>query len=346
VKKKMESEWIKRYIHAVGKEFSEPQRSEIEKEIRLLIDDMLDARTADRSVTDEDIKAVLSELGNPELMADKYRDRKRYLIGPEIFPSYISILKLVGMALGIAMVVLFAMQVLITPDRILQVFVSTLTTALSAVMQGFAWVTLGFAVAERLRPADAKLDLDEPKEWKVSDLPELPETRYRIPRAEAIWSITFALIFGMIFTFGAHLLGAWFIVVGQPMMVVPVFDVQVFLSYLPYLWGLILFDIALEIGKYHYGRWTVLLAGVELINHICHLAVGLMMFSNPLIWNPNFMSQLAQAANFSSSTAAYESIQMVWYWFTTYTTYMVGLVYGINLLLDGLKIFRMTRRID
>jgi hypothetical protein len=342
----MESNWIERYVYAVGREFSEPHRAEIEKEIRLLIADMLDARTVGRTATDEDMQAVLTELGSPVLMADKYRDRKRYLIGPEIFPSYISILKLVGMALGIAMTVLFVMQVLITPDRILQVFVTTLSTAFSAIMQGFAWVTIGFAVAERLRPADAKLDLDEPKEWKVADLPELPETKYRIPRAEPIWSITFALIFGMIFTFGAHLLGAWFIVAGQPMTVVPVFDVQVFLSYLPYLWALILFDIVLEIGKYHYGRWTVQLAGLELINHMVHLAVGVMMFSNPLIWNPNFMPQLAQAANFASSTAAYESIQMVWHWFTTYTTYMVGLVYGINLLLDGLKIFRMSRRID
>lgn len=342
----MSTDWIERYVYAIGREFSEPQRTDIEKEIRGLIADMLDSRLDGRAASDEDVQAVLTELGNPSLLADRYRDRKRYLIGPQLYASYLNILKIVAGAISISMVVLFVIQILTAPDAILKSFVSTLSTWFSALFQGFAWVTIGFAATERMKPSVTGIDLQDGEDWKLRDLPELPETKNRIPRAEPIWGITFLAIFAIIVTFGPHLLGIWFIDAGKPFALVPFFDIAVFKSYLPYIWASILIDLGLEIAKYYYGRWTIRLSIAELANNLIHLAIGVFMFSNPLLWNQNFLAGLVQNRLFGIGSDPYLSQQLVWNWVTTYIVYLIVMAYGLNLILNGIKIFKMIRRTD
>lgn len=340
----MDSEWINRYVYAVGREFNEPQRSDIEKEVRGLIADMLDARTNGQAATQKDVDLVLTELGNPRMLADKYRDHKRYLIGPEIYPSYLRIIQLVWGALSISMVVLFVIQTLATPSEILKVLVSTLTTYLAGCVQAFAWVTVFFAVAERIKPDQVKIDLDHEHDWKLTDLPEVPETKYLIPRYEPVVGITFALIFGILFTFGIQLFGIWFFPKSGDLTIVPFFTESVFRSYLPLIWGLVLFDVALEISKFHLECWTIKLTLLDLLNQIVHLMAGLVMFSNPHIWNQNFIQQLTQVNMFPTSPMAIPSMERVWMLVTGNFVLMIGLIYGLTILLRGLKIYRMWRQ--
>jgi hypothetical protein len=207
-------------------------------------------------------------------------------------------------------------------------------------------VTLGFAITERYQIGKVKIDLDEEREWKLSDLPELPETLRRIPRYEPLWSIGIGLVFGILMTVAIRFFGIWFMEGSRTITVVPFFSETVFRSFLPYIWALILFDIAVEFTKYTKGAWTIRLAGLDILNHICHLAIGLFMFSNPHIWNPDFMQQLAQAGMFTAHGQAYNAFEMVWGWATNYTVLMLGMVFGLILLLDAIKVFRMVRRME
>jgi uncharacterized membrane protein len=68
-------EKLERYIYAVTKKLPEKQRGDIEKELRSLIGDMLADRVGENEASSDDMEAVLIELGNPNELADQYREK-------------------------------------------------------------------------------------------------------------------------------------------------------------------------------------------------------------------------------------------------------------------------------
>ena len=79
---------INRYIYAVTRELPEKSRKEIANELKELIDDMLGGMNQAMSA-EEKIEQVLRELGNPKELANRYRGKSRYLIGPKYFDKYL-----------------------------------------------------------------------------------------------------------------------------------------------------------------------------------------------------------------------------------------------------------------
>jgi HAAS domain-containing protein len=76
---------IDRYIAEVGRHLPEKDRSDIEAEIRSMVEDMLDERSERRHQTgnpvdDKVITKILEQLGDPRLLAARYAPPKRYLI--------------------------------------------------------------------------------------------------------------------------------------------------------------------------------------------------------------------------------------------------------------------------
>src|SRR5688572_5010350 len=85
---------INRYIAEVGRHLPEKDRSDIEAEIRSMIEDMLEERGHTSASADERaVTETLEQLGDPKLLAYKYAPPKRYLIGPEWYEGYIKILQ-------------------------------------------------------------------------------------------------------------------------------------------------------------------------------------------------------------------------------------------------------------
>ena len=80
-------EMTRRYIWAVVKHLPAKGRSDIETELKGLIEDMLAERTGGGRPTPKDLDVVLAELGAPYELAQKYIAQDRYLIGPELFPK-------------------------------------------------------------------------------------------------------------------------------------------------------------------------------------------------------------------------------------------------------------------
>ena len=79
---------IERYIYAVTRELPEQYRAEIADELEALINDLLTGM--DMDVPEErKVEAVLRELGNPKELANRYRGKERYLIGPKLFEQYL-----------------------------------------------------------------------------------------------------------------------------------------------------------------------------------------------------------------------------------------------------------------
>lgn len=84
---------IDRYIDTAMRTVPERQRTDLAAELRERITDELEARVAAGERRDDVERAVLTELGDPELLAAAYTDRPLRLIGPRYYLDWWRLLK-------------------------------------------------------------------------------------------------------------------------------------------------------------------------------------------------------------------------------------------------------------
>ncbi len=289
---------IERYFYQVVRRLPPGQREDIKKELQGLIEDMLSERTD--NPTKEDIDAVLMELGRPWELANKYRDSKRYLIGPQYYEFYIFILKIVLGATAFGMIIAMTVSLVTSPPTdIVSGIADFLGSIIMALLQAFAWLTFGFAMAERY--SDKKINFKFPDDkWKPSDLPPVPVEKATIRRSEPIAGIIFTLIVMIIFNVAPQILSVY--VAGEELTVVPIFNLEIWPSIISVFNTLFVLGIAKEFVRLLFGRYNMTLAiSVTLIN-IVSLVMAVLLFTNPAIWNPDFVSTLTSIHAFGMSS--------------------------------------------
>ncbi len=185
-----------RYIYAVVKRMPHKVRADISRELGTLIDDMLEARCGEDAPTEKDLRVVLTELGTPSELYEKYNpDAGKALIGEAYFPFYKKLLKIVGcaiaggMAVGYFMAVLFEVKELFWWQWLGNFLLSTWNAELSA----FAIVTIVFCIAQKkgVRIGQHHDSLD--------DLPAVPKNKNRISKGDCIADIVLTLVFLVFF---------------------------------------------------------------------------------------------------------------------------------------------------
>lgn len=278
---------IDRYIYAVARKLPQKQRADIEKEIRTLIDDMLEEYPEELS-EEAKISKVLLKLGDPEKLADNYREAKRYLIGPQLYDNYIFMLKIVSYAIllgiSIATVVGGFFDSTINPAKVITSYIATLVGALT---QGFAWVTIGFAATEYYG-VDLK-DKDFAKgEWSLSALPQIPEKEQLISRVGSAFGILFGTVFASIFYFAPQVFAAYL----RSGDYIPLFDLAVLSRYKYLIILVFILGILKEIFKLIEGRWSLRLAVALTVLSVASLVFSLALFTAPGLWNEAFLSTI------------------------------------------------------
>lgn len=157
-----------RYVWAVARLLPEHQRGDIERELRELIAETVDDRADDAALRSsrEVEHEVLAELGDPSAMASRYTDRPRSLVGREVFPEYLRILRLV-FAIAVPIVTGMAVLGTVLDDGADagDVVGAAIGAAFNSGIQVAFWVTLVYAFAERWKA-------DNP--WTPDQLPALP----------------------------------------------------------------------------------------------------------------------------------------------------------------------------
>lgn len=199
-------EMVDRYIYAVTQKLPQAQRKDIDNELRGLIEDMLEERVGSESLKASDVKEVLLELGSPRNLADKYRDAKKYLIGPELFDTYILILKVVLTVVGASIGVGFVIQAILNPVLILDHFIDMIVSLVTGLPMAFGWTTFSFAMGELvgIKQRDLKT-----QEWNPSDLPPIPDEKRQIKRGESIFGIVIYAIIIVFLAFSSKYFGIW-----------------------------------------------------------------------------------------------------------------------------------------
>ena len=170
-----------RYVAATLRGIPEKQRADVDRELRSSIADALEDHVAngeDRAAAEV---AVLEELGDPTRLASGMTGRPLYLVGPELFPAYRYVLFLL-LAIVVPIVGIVEAAVEIGSGAgIGSALLEGIGGALSVGVHLAFWVTLAFAIVERLDPATwRREDLKDLKvltaPWKVEYLPELPSS--------------------------------------------------------------------------------------------------------------------------------------------------------------------------
>jgi len=338
----MEMELIERYIYAVTYRLHEKQRKDIEQELRGLIEDMLDDRLQGRAPSRKDVEEVLQELGNPRLLADQYRGYKRYLISPEMFPFYLTVMKIVLASIGLGMFVAFCVQSIMNPASVLDHFVNSLVTFLNGCLQGFAWVTIIFGLIEY---AGVKKDvLNRSVAWKPADLPELPDHQSQIKRSDPIASIIFTILFAVLISFSFDLLGIWRFQDGESASVVPFFNESVMQGFLPFIWIVLALTLLKDCIKLITRKWSVKLLSFDIIISLASLVLLLFMFSDTSIWNNSFMEQIEQIAHIPRNSEDYESLLAIWNASKSVTVYAAVIVMLFAIGSSAYKMFRLIKK--
>ena len=321
---------IERYIYAVVKRLPASRRAEVEAKLRERIAERTRSTTgdnarddnsradgvdsiqdnaaeparvdADRSADAEDLRRVLSEMGDPVAVADEFRGRERALIGSALYETYIFVLKIVLAAVGIGMLIASAIQVAQgdlggrdVVEQVWSTFASILGNIWNGLLSSFAVVTIVFALVEHYSSnEDLKKMERELHEghlpWSPDSLPAVPIEKLRIKRSDPIVAIVFSLIFLVIINTMPELIGLYR--QGSNGLQITGFVGDGFIRYIPWISVVVVLGIALEILKLAYGRWNWLQVVAGLLQNAFSFVVTMRVIRDPEFIDPRFIIEV------------------------------------------------------
>ncbi|MED3835404.1 HAAS signaling domain-containing protein [Peribacillus frigoritolerans] len=287
-------ELIELYIQEVTRRLPEKNRADIALELQSTIEDMLPD-----DHTEQDVKAVLLKLGDPVTLASGYRDRPMHLIGPRYYDVYISLLKMI---LPIAAVISLIALVGDNPFRdtgntvmeaILKIIGKGISSIISTGIQVFFWLTLSFAILERLDTSKDQLPVTKDlKPWTPENLKDIPNISKikAVPMIEVFASLLGLSVFAALYFNAANLLGVYEKRNGSLIFVTPSFNQDVLNSYWLLVSCVIIIGMLLTIYKLFLGRWTLKLAFFHAIYQLLYTLAFIIIISNPDLLNPEFLA--------------------------------------------------------
>jgi hypothetical protein len=293
---------VDRYIAEVGKNLPRKSRLDIEAEIISALEDMLAERSqkTGRPVDEQMTVDVLKEYGPPRKVAASYQP-ERYVIGPHLFPGFISVVQVVlPIVAAVALV-----KIGISLGQIALTFENVFVTIFQGFAEffGSAFAALGsimvlFSIVQWALPEFKEI----PGEWDPYKMPKATRSN-RVEIGSALLEIFGAGLAIVLFNFfpqliniGYHANGQWWVGLlsveaGKAWSTTILSDA--FFSYLPaltILWALtILLDILLlSRGRWEtWSRWSVfglkvmtialagiMLAGPSLVNISADALIG------------------------------------------------------------------------
>lgn len=191
----MTNDLIERYIYAVTKRLPSKIKQDVSDELNSLISDMIEERCGEITPTEKDIRVVLTELGTPRELAEKYNpDKDKCLIGSPYYSIYIFVLKIVLICTGIGILMSGIIGAVIENNQfIFEEILNILSMIISGMMAAFAFVTLLFAFFSH---KNIKL---ESLNDSIDNLPPVPKNNKKISKADSIIGIAISVIFAVVF---------------------------------------------------------------------------------------------------------------------------------------------------
>lgn len=297
---------INAYLQEVERRLPEKNRDDILLEIRSTIEDMLPT-----DPTEEDVKKVLQEMGDPVKLAHGYSDKPMHLIGPRFYDTYISIIKMIlQIAITISLISLVAENIFRTGEEsnlvgiLLAIVVEGIWRVLSVGMQVFFWVTVIFAIIERV---DIWKE-DEPvaarqREWKPDDLKKVayvPKKR-TIPRREVYGSLLWTAVWASVYFNANRLLGIYENPGEGLIFITPAMNQDVLYSFWPAVVLVIGLEIGLALYKLLKKEWTRNIVWYNAIQEVIATIIFVWILSSDRLFQPEFITYISNLFNVSTT---------------------------------------------
>lgn len=271
-----------RYISATIRSLRPDAQADVRAELEASIADAIEARLEQGEAPESAERAVLTELGDPGVLAAGYADRPLYLIGPRFYLTWWRLLKLLLMIVPVCVLGGVALGQTISGAPVGEIISTSLIATGGAILHICFWTTLVFVILERTNSATAI------EKWDLDQLPE--PSQNGAGRSELIASLVFlgiavgALLWdrfrGFVFVDGEGL---------------PILDPQLW----PWGIGVLLLIIAAEavfaVVLYRRGRWSTGLAVANTILALAFLAWVLVLLLSGDLVNPAFLAHVTAA---------------------------------------------------
>lgn len=278
---------IKRYIHDVTRRLPEKQRADVAKELAAEIEDMVETKANGKRPTKKHAYDVLLGMGSPSALADQYRDHPRYLIGPEYYESYITLLKTIYIiVLPIFLFITWMTESLTQNHTPGSIFLSLAGMSVELSVHLFFWSTLSFIFAQKvagMKPQD--------ENWTPDSLPKLPADQ-EITRSESYFGIAWSVVAILATLHQFPYIYNWFAPDSIPQFFAP----GMWPSWTFGLFAISLLGLGIEIVKMIIGGWTkITVMGIWLVNSLAvAYFISVAFFVYPIA-NPDLLQIIAES---------------------------------------------------
>ncbi|BCR35882.1 HAAS signaling domain-containing protein [Mariniplasma anaerobium] len=281
--------YVERYIYDVTRRLPKEMQEDVKEELNAHIYDMLD-----ENPTDDDISEVLHKLGSPRVIANNYKEDKRYVISPLYYDDYIRVLKLVAIIALTISLVISSIEAIIhineatVFETIFAIFGSILNELCSTLMTVFFFVTIIFWLIDRYQGKTS------PNEWKVKDLPDLPDVKSsKISRTGSIVGLIFNTIFSVIFIV---ILLRYINVIGwyeNDVLITRIFDKNITDQFIIFFIISAIIGFMVQLLKIYYKKWNIQLAAAYTASTILSVIIGLVFINQVGLITTGFLTKLA-----------------------------------------------------
>ncbi|MBI9010031.1 MAG: hypothetical protein JEZ05_08365 [Tenericutes bacterium] len=282
---------IERYVYDVVRRLPANQRAEVSLELESNIREMLRDEP-----TEQEIEEVLQSLGHPRTLASDYRGNKKYLVGPEWFDDYITVLKIVAIVFGAIALVSGGITHALNPDSetifgiIFEILGKTLGDIIDSLFQAFAVVTFIFIIVDRANK-DGRV-----MKFETKNLPNLPDkTKKNISRLGTFISLIVNLTIGSLFIYLLYknMVSIIWIDGGIVNNTLPLFNPSIVQTFVPIFIAVLLLNVSSDIFKLLKGQWTASVTALHLAARVMQAIVTVLFITQASLLNPDFVQEIA-----------------------------------------------------
>lgn len=256
---------IERYLQAIGRELPADQWEDILKELRSSLYDALEAVGGDEA-SDAQVAAILKEMGSPREVAASYYPAGQYVVGPALYPTFLTVLKIVITVMITVQVVLITLSLAATENPSVSDALGGLLASIPATVGYVVLIFWGIQRTSVQPEPEAAFD-----PYKLPSLEAVAEPVSRFEQFVSLIANVIALSFLVQFAQagGFH---------------VAFFDNPVIRQFLPWLVASFIVDIALDIVLLWRGRWETITRVAGIAGNLFGLIVLFVVFQGHNAW--------------------------------------------------------------
>lgn len=277
-----------RYIDATVRSLPPQLQSEVRDELRASIADAVDARTDNGEAAVDAERLVLTELGDPGVLAAGYADRPLHLIGPKYYLTWWRLLKVLWAIVPACAGVGVAIAQILGDAPVGTIIGEVVVVVLSTIVHTAFWTTLVFFILERT-------GADTGVRWSVDSLPE--EQGTGTSRGDLIGSLIMLGVFAAAL-FWDRFIGFVFVAdgdvdvsqgLGSQTSALSILSSELWPWWIGVAMVVIAAEAAVAIAVFVRRRWTGALAALNAVIAVAFAASTLYLLISGQLLNPAFI---------------------------------------------------------